>query len=282
MIKMKIPVIILNYNSSSDCRKCISFLKKQDGVELEIVVVDNASPRSGERETLEELCKQEGCTYIESEENKGYNAGNNVGLRYAAKKGYKYALIANPDMEFPQRNYIEMIISKMDEDKKIAVCASNIVTPEGKHQNPMRESNYYEDIFWPITILRNRKKKKWFLMDYEKSGYCEKVSGCCFMIRISFIQEIGYLDEHVFLYAEEPILAKQVTNNSYKIYYLSEIQAIHRHIKSEKERVNSRMQQFLVSRNYYLTNYSGYSRIKLTALKISKFAEKLFLKIFIK
>lgn len=27
----------------------------------------------------------------------------NIGLRYAANKGYEYALIANPDMEFPQR-----------------------------------------------------------------------------------------------------------------------------------------------------------------------------------
>lgn len=38
---MRVPVILLNYNSASDCRKCVSFLKRQQGVELEIIIVDN-------------------------------------------------------------------------------------------------------------------------------------------------------------------------------------------------------------------------------------------------
>ena len=46
---MKIPVILLNYNSSGDCRKCVSFLKRQEGVETEIVIVDNCSPQEGEQ-----------------------------------------------------------------------------------------------------------------------------------------------------------------------------------------------------------------------------------------
>ena len=37
---MKIAVIILNYNSSDDCRKCISYLKRQEHIETEPVVVD--------------------------------------------------------------------------------------------------------------------------------------------------------------------------------------------------------------------------------------------------
>ena len=40
---MKVPVILLNYNSSADCRKCVADLKRQEGVELEIIIVDNCS-----------------------------------------------------------------------------------------------------------------------------------------------------------------------------------------------------------------------------------------------
>ena len=40
---MKVPVILLNYNSSADCTKCVSDLKQQEGVELEIIIVDNCS-----------------------------------------------------------------------------------------------------------------------------------------------------------------------------------------------------------------------------------------------
>lgn len=92
---LTIPIILLNYNSSSDCRKCISFLKNQKNVEIEIVVVDNCS-KSEDLCLLRTLCQEEQCTLIENKENRGYNAGNNIGLRYAVRKGYKYALITNP------------------------------------------------------------------------------------------------------------------------------------------------------------------------------------------
>lgn len=279
---MKIPVILLNYNSSSDCRKCISFLKRQEGVELEIIIVDNCSPREGEVETIKALCEGQYCTFMAADANRGYNAGNNIGLRYAAQKGYKYALIANPDMEFLQVDYVAKLVSTMEKDEQVVVCASDIITPTGIHQNPMRESRYTEDLFWPITMLKNRKKKNWFLMDYTHSGYCEKISGCCFIIRLSFIESIGFFDENIFLYSEEPILAKQVTNSGKKAYYLSEIQALHRHIKREKGNAKKRMQQMMLSRNYYLTRYSGYSQFELFMLRISQFIERLFLKLALK
>lgn len=82
---MRIPVILLNHNSAIDCRKCVSFLQRQKGVDIEIVVVDNCSSKNDLNE-LQTLCKEELCTLIENKENHGYNAGNNIGLRYVVKK----------------------------------------------------------------------------------------------------------------------------------------------------------------------------------------------------
>ena len=78
---MKIPAILLNYNSSDDCRKCISDLKRQEGVELEIIIVDNCS-RIEDALAVEKLAAEQGCTFIAAAENRGYNASNNFGLRY--------------------------------------------------------------------------------------------------------------------------------------------------------------------------------------------------------
>lgn len=278
---MIIPVILLNYNLSVDCRKCVSFLKRQNGVDTEIILVDNCS-KEEDVIALRDLAQEQGCTLIENKENRGYNAGNNIGLRYASERGYKYALIANPDMEFPQPDYLARMVAKMEEDADIAVCASDIVTPEGRHQNPMREGSFSEDFFWPITILRNRKKKEWLLMDYTKSGYCEKVSGCSFMIRMSFVEEINFFDEGVFLYCEEPILAKQVARCGYKMYYMHDSQAIHRHIKSEKGDPRKRMKKFRTSQRYYLKNYSGHSRVSLALLSVSQSLQQWFTKMCIK
>ena len=83
---MKVPVILLNYNSSADCTKCVSDLKRQEGVELEIIIVDNCSQKE-DASAVEQLAAEQGCTFIAAKENRGYNAGNNIGLRYAANKG---------------------------------------------------------------------------------------------------------------------------------------------------------------------------------------------------
>ena len=257
---MKIAVVILNYNSCADCRKCISYLKAQQGVEQEIVVVDNCS-RNDEREAVGQLCKEQGCTFIANNENKGYNAGNNVGLRYAAIKGYEYALIANPDMEFPQTDYLAILLAKMQEDEDIVVCGSDIVGADGIHQSPMgKDGNWRSSFGWIKNIFGKKKKKSDaydFIDNYSESHYCHKVSGCCFMIRMPFLKEIGFFDENVFLYCEEAILSRQVELAGKKIYYLATAQAIHRHVKSEKGDPIKRFKVWRKSRCYFIDKYSN-------------------------
>lgn len=267
----KVAVILLNYNSSLDCQKCLSYLKKQENVEKEIIIVDNCS-WNDERRVVEELCKIECCIFITNKENKGYNAGNNVGLRYAANKGYKYALIANPDMEFPQTNYIQRLVKTMESDGRIAVCGSDIITPEGIHQSPMKqEGNWRSSFGWIIDMFRNHPKDTYSFIDhYETSHYCHKVSGCCLMVRMEFIKEINFFDEYPFLYCEEAILSKQVEKTGrWKMYYTSDAQAIHRHIKNEKGDPIPRFRQWERSRLYYIDHYSGYHHLGKVTAKMS-------------
>lgn len=274
---MKVPVIILNYNSSSDCRKCVIDLKRQEGTELEIILVDNCSQEE-DAKAVRKLAEEEGCTFIPAQENRGYNAGNNIGLQYAAEMEYEYALIANPDMEFPQRDYVARLANVMEQKPKVAVCGSDIVNPTEKHLNPQREATYFEEVFWFITIWNNRKSKEWFLCDYKKSGLCEKLSGCCLMVRMNVIINQGYFDENVFLYCEESILSKQVHQSGYNMYYLSDIQALHQHIETAKGNPAKRLQITFQSRHYYLREWSGYHGLKLRLLLLSKKTQQLIYK----
>ena len=255
---MKIATIILNYNSSADCRKCIGFLKAQQGVELEIVVVDNCS-RDDERKAVETLCKEQGCTFIANNENRGYNAGNNVGLRYAAEKGYEFAMIANPDMEFPQTDYLATLLAQMQTNEDIVVCGSDIIGADGIHQSPMgKEGNWRGSFGWIKEIFGKKKKSDAydFIDNYSESHYCHKVSGCCFMIRMSFLKEISFFDENVFLYCEEAILSRQVEIAGKRMYYLATAQAVHCHIKSDKGDPVKRFKVWGKSRCYFIDRYS--------------------------
>ena len=256
---MKIAIIILNYNSSADCCKCTGYLKQQHGVELEIIVVDNCSYED-DRKAVELLCKEQGCTFIANSENRGYNAGNNIGLRYAAEKGYEFALIANPDMEFLQTDYLATLLAKMQEDEDIVVCGSDIVGADGIHQSPMgKEGNWRGSFAWIKEIFGKKKKSDAydFIDNYSESHYCHKVSGCCFMIRMSFLKEISFFDEKVFLYCEEAILSRQVELAGKRMYYLATAQAVHRHVKSDKGDPVKRFKVWGKSRCYFIDRYSN-------------------------
>lgn len=252
---MKIAVIILNYNSSEDCRKCVADLKRQVGVETELILVDNCSP---DADKVEALCREQGCTFIASRENRGYNAGNNIGLRYAADKGYKYALIANPDMEFPQTDYIMKLASIMENNSDIVVAGSDIVGPSGIHQNPFKQrNNWISNFSWIVEVFTREKKDSWKNVDkYDVSHFCWELSGCCILIRMKFIETINFFDEYPFLYCEESILAEQVYSAQKRMYYFASRYAIHRHIDSTKGSQLKRIDQWKRSRLYFINKYS--------------------------
>lgn len=255
---IKIAVVVLNYNSANDCQKCISFLKQQMGVESEIILVDNCS-QPEDATLVKQLAEEQGATFIAANENRGYNAGNNIGLRYAADKGYKYALIANPDMEFPQPDYLMRMAVKMDEDEQIVICGSDIVGPDGVHQSPMhRDEDWRASFNWIGGLFKRKKSDAYdFIDNHRVSHYCHKVSGCCLMVRLSFMLEISYFDEYPFLYCEEAILSRQVEAAGKRMFYTVEAQAMHRHIKSAKGSPIKRFKQWRRSRIYFIKRYSG-------------------------
>lgn len=281
---MKVAVVILNYNSSADCRKCVGFLKSQTDVELELIVIDNCS-RQEDFEAVKKMCDAEGCTLLASKENRGYNAGNNIGLRYAASKGYKYALIANPDMEFPQSDYVARLIALMEKMPDVMVCGSDIVSPEGIHQNPMMPDGDWRSSFgWIAGIFRKKRTDTYdFIDNYKESHYCSKVSGCCLLVRMPFLKNIGFFDEYPFLYCEEAILAKQVEKAGLRMYYTADSQAIHRHVKSAKGDPVPRFKQWRRSRIYFYKKYSKDSlwgkQISIMSISINIYITVLFLRL---
>lgn len=270
--KPRLAVVVLNYNAANDCRVCVSHLRKQQGVELEIIIVDNHSCQA-EREKAEALCKETGCTFIPNDVNSGYNAGNNVGLRYAASKGYEYAAIANPDMEFPQADCLKKCLDKLISDTSVVVVAPDIVLPNGEHQNPQYtyEQNFRKLLFSPYEIFLVKakliKEKSFIEPNNSTSRYCAKVSGCFFITRLQFIIDIGFFDENVFLYCEEPILAKQVEIFGKKIFYLADSYAFHRHIAYENVNPSKKMEQFWKSQKYFYRKYLGLSRVKMLFIR---------------
>lgn len=257
---IKIAAIILNYNSSADCGKCVSYLKKQTYSDLTIIVIDNASPDKCEQMKIRKLCKAQKIELICNKENRGFSAGNNTGLRAAVKNGADWMLVINPDVELRDPHYISYVMKQLPQWPQAAVVGTNVLLPSGDRQNPMREVTAFEEIFWPFEIV----KQKMGLWDgyhsKNETGYCEKLSGCCFFVSKEFLEKNDYLDENVFMYCEEPILSKSVSRHRYRELYIKEVTANHEHYSAQKQGTSStRMTMFIKSRMYYINKYSGYN-----------------------
>ena len=147
---MRLAIVILNYNSSVDCRKCIGFLQRQEGIETEVVVVDNCSC-SDDRNAVETLCAESGATFIASAENRGYNAGNNIGLRYAAENGYDCAMQLDADGQH-KPEYISAMLAELEDGADI-VIGSRFLTV--KKPKSLRMLGSYI-ISWSIRLTTGR------------------------------------------------------------------------------------------------------------------------------
>ena len=243
----KVAVVILNYNSEKDLKTCAEQVALQRGVEFSIILVDNASnqdsvknlrtwlsgwrpnaTRGNEREVNEwvknnpKVARESGQVFlIENHENRGYSAGNNIGIRLADILGVDAVLIANPDMQIENPNYLAELSATLFSDPQYYIAASRILGVDGEDQNPLREATFWEELFWPRWFLSRIFKKISHVIPVTKESVIAvpKVSGCCLMLRMSFLRQINYLDERVFLYCEEPILSAKVKRADAKIVY---------------------------------------------------------------
>lgn len=294
--KHRIAVVLLNYNSEEDLFISVKQIRHQQDVELITIIVDNASEYktinaiqswskdllpssySGTKEEIFELMENQrieqntfSTFFIYNNENKGYSAGNNIGIKLANYLNVDAVLIANPDMRFDNQNYISELSKVLFSNENYFIAGSKIVGLDGKDQSPLREAEFMEEVLWPRQLFPSIFKIKPYVLAYEDNKIITvpKIMGCCLLLRMNFLQEIHYLDETTFLYSEEPILASQVKEKKGNIAFVPFIEAFHAHKASAKGNSSKRMLLMIKSRKYYLKKYSGYNFFQLLILNLS-------------
>ena len=231
---MKVAVIIVNYNDAEDTKKYVKTISEYKILDR-IVVVDNLSTTAGTFDSLKKL-ENSKVKVISSDKNGGYDYGNNFGVKYlqSINEKYDYIIISNPDIEITE-NAIKHCLEVIEEDKTIGVIAPRMFDKENK---PIRRSAWkmrtfaldvihstrlLEMIFY--KILRNGEYNS---EDYKKEKLeVEAISGAFFIIRSNVLEEINLLDENVFLFYEEDILAKKLKEKGYKTISLNSEKFIH-------------------------------------------------------
>lgn len=235
--KIKLSIIIVNYQVEKDVMICItSILKSKPKVQFEIIIVDNDS-KNELKKILENISQVQ---YVSSGSNVGFGAGNNIGARLA--KG-DFLFFLNPDT-IVKNDSIDTLFNFIKNNPKSGMVAPLLFDPSGDVYSN-QGSNKYNFINAIITssfinkvFPNNVISSKFFHRDWDRKTVEEfdVVPGTAFMIRKNLFEKVGMFDENLFLYFEEYDLAKRVKSLGYKNYILPRAKIIHTWEVSTKKR----------------------------------------------
>ncbi len=263
---MKVAAIVVNFNDEVDTTKFVGTISDYNCIDR-IVVVDNNSTTIGAFEKLEEL-KNDKVSVIQSGKNGGYNFGNNFGIKYLENNGesFDYYLICNPDIDIKE-DAIKKCIEVFDKKENVGIVAPRMYN---KMDKPIRRSSWKIRTFWRDVVHSTRLLEILFYKVLRNGEYSDKdyenemleveaIAGSCFMIKSNTLHEIDYLDENVFLFYEEDILAKRLQNKGYKVISLNSQKFIHYESQTIGKTFSyfTKMVKLFKSKMYFQKNYNN-------------------------
>lgn len=210
MCKKRIFVIILNFNNESDSIACIKSLDLITDYNLQIVVVDNNSLKSSPLEQY--ISTLSNAVFIQTGENRGYAAGNNVGIRYAIENGAEYICLLKNDVIVNKDSFSDSI-GILDSNPKAAFAGPSIL----EYKSDVIQSQGEITNFWSLRRSKTIGMGEKFI---SCNGFneCQGIIGVCMLFKASIIDRIGYLPEEYFLYQEEIDWCHKAYNLGYKSY----------------------------------------------------------------
>lgn len=265
-----VGIVILNYNSIKKLDSCVASVRRHTKCPYCIYIVDNCSTDDSWKYITKHYAGNRDIVAIASERNAGYSAGNNLGLKAAIDQGCEYVMVVNPDVIFV--NDVARLLSRtLEQNPVAALAAPYLFEADGKSCGQLFRKDY--------TFTRAIMNRKPFVKlarniealdlrinwNPDMSGFIEGMtSGCCYMFRSSSLQQMDYLDENVFLYHEEFIIADKIKAMNKKVAYYKDAIAIHNHVDaSDICTANENLYRYL-SALYYLKNYQHCNRLKMT------------------
>lgn len=116
-MKPRVLHLITVYNGRSFVPRAIESAMRMDQTyaEIDVLILDDASPEPGWSEELKAYCEKIGANYYCAPRNLGIPRNCSLGLTAAIEKGYDYVTINNSDVIFP-RNLITQLVKACEVD----------------------------------------------------------------------------------------------------------------------------------------------------------------------
>ena len=275
----RLSILIVNYNSWRVCVDAVASLRRHpphlassSPMPYEVIVVDNNSPmRDAEAEdelerSLAELSAQPDCTgqLIRHSENGGYGKGMNLAYRHATGDGI---LVCNPDLVFLPDCIDELLRYVEDHDDVGAAAPEGFWDAGLDGRLPPNILPTIGDLLflfaaslipWMVRRYAIRRTRA-ALKVWTATGDVElpMLSGCCFLMHRTTIDDVGLFDERFPLYYEDTDLSVRIRKAGYRIVQVHGSRLVHLYNRSGQTDNELALKRYYISRRLYYRKWYG-------------------------
>lgn len=226
---MQLSVIIVNYNVKYFIEQALYSLERSlEGIDAEVIVVDNASKDSSVELIRSRFPK---VKLLANKENTGFAVANNQAIEMA--KG-EYVLLLNPDTVVPE-DAMRKCCAYMDAHSDVGALGVKMLDgqghflPESKRALPTPAVSFYK-IFGLSDLFPKSKRFARYHLAYlskEENHEVDVLAGAFMFIRKAALDKSGLFDEAFFMYGEDIDLSYRIQQSGYKVVYFSETEILH-------------------------------------------------------
>jgi GT2 family glycosyltransferase len=213
-----VSIITVNYNHPEVTCELLASLRKITYRNIEIIVVDNASPNDDPsiiKDSFPEV------TFIQSKENLGFAGGNNLAIKHS--KG-EYILMINNDTEVDP-GFLEPLVTKFQANAMIGGVSPKI---RFYHQPDTLQFTGLT----PINSFTIRSRGLGFGMkdegQFDKDTLTSFIHGAAMMVSRKVLQKVGLMAESYFLYYEELDWGGRIRKAGFELWYVHNSLVMHK------------------------------------------------------
>jgi GT2 family glycosyltransferase len=225
---MDISIVIVGWNAKHYLELCLESLAvAPPRRSMEVIVVDNASA-DGSAEMIE--TRFPNVKLIKSSENLGFSKGNNLGIRQCQGR---YIALVNPDViVFP--GCLDALADFLDQNRKVGNVGPRVLNPDKTLQSTCRRSPTLWNNFCSATGLAVKFKKSrlfagehMLYFPHDRTLPVDVIVGCFSMIRREAFNDVGLLDENLFMYGDDVDWCRRCWNAGWQVVFFPGAEAIH-------------------------------------------------------
>lgn len=202
-----VSVIVVTWNARDHIDSCLDAVLGGGGagVDLEVIVVDNASTDDTVTHVQQRF---PGVRVVETGRNGGMAAGNNAGMAAATGRAF---LLLNSDA-FLHDGALRTLLDRLVDEPpdQVAAVAPRLQNVDGSPQRSIRGFptpwRYATEFFFLRRLAPDSRMLNAFYgggFDDHRPGRVDWVTGACLLVPREAVDAVGLMDEAYFMYGEE-------------------------------------------------------------------------------